>query len=399
MFYVYAYFEPGGKVPFYIGKGVRHRSRVHLSRSHNSAVARKIAALRGNGFEPEVRLLYFGTDEQCKLEEIRLIRLFGRRDLAAGPLLNCTDGGDGTTKRVRYKRELELLRAAARRQWNNESTRAKKIAGIIGSWRNPTTRENRLLGAIKGGATLRDRILANPAERRRLSEQMKRAWRRPAFRQRATAAAQTRFATAQARAEMSAKIRKKHELDAGYRQRISAGVKERLKEPAVRERLLEACRDPVRRAKISASRKGRNNMSEALLERVSRAKSKLAKDICMIRKLHFRGLSIQTLARPYGVSFSTMSRAIRGIRRAYKDGAPNFADVQEAISRNRERAARKRRRLKDGDVAELFRMRAAGVPLRRIAVKFQVTHHTVMNILSGQIYRGSGGFPPSGKSV
>src|SRR5947209_15074296 len=75
MFYVYAYFEPGGKVPFYIGKGVRHRSRVHLSRSHNSAVARKIAALRGNGFEPEVRLLYFGTDEQCKLEEIRLIRL------------------------------------------------------------------------------------------------------------------------------------------------------------------------------------------------------------------------------------------------------------------------------------------------------------------------------------
>src|SRR5206468_12277339 len=111
-------------------------------------------------------------------------------------------------------------------------------------------RENRLLGAIKGGATLRDRILANPAERRRLSEQMKRAWRRPAFRQRATAAAQTRFATAQARAEMSAKIRKKHELDAGYRQRISARVKERLKDPAVRERVLEACRDTVRWGKI-----------------------------------------------------------------------------------------------------------------------------------------------------
>jgi DNA invertase Pin-like site-specific DNA recombinase len=192
---------------------------------------------------------------------------------------------------------------------------------------------------------------------------------------------------------MSAKICKKHELDAGYRQRISAGTKERMKEPAVLERFLEACRDPVRRAKISASRKGRNNMSEALLERVSRAKSKLAKDICMIRKLHFQGLSIQILAREYGVSFSTMSRAIRGIRRAYKDGAPTLADVQEAIDCNRERGARKRRRLKDGDVAELFRMRAAGVPLRRIAVKFQVTHRTVMNILSGRIYRGSASVP------
>src|SRR5437773_10413309 len=127
MFYVYAYFEPGDKVPFYIGKGVRHRSRVHLSRSHNSAVARKIAALRCNGFEPEVRLLYFGTDEQCKSEEIRLIRLFGRRDVAGGPLLNCTDGGDGTTKRLCHDVELARLRAAARRQWNNKSARAKKI--------------------------------------------------------------------------------------------------------------------------------------------------------------------------------------------------------------------------------------------------------------------------------
>src|SRR5437660_8800065 len=144
---------------------------------------------------------------------------------------------------------------------------------------------------------------------------------------------------------------------------------------------------------------GRNNMSGALFERVSRAKSKLAKDICMIRKLHFQGLSIQTLAREYGVSFSTMSRAIRGIRRAYKDGAPNFADVQEAISRNRERGARKRRRLKDGDVAELFRMRAARVPLRRLKFKFQVSHRAGINTISGQIYRGSGGLPPSGKSV
>src|SRR5438067_8067714 len=143
-FYVYAYFEPGAQVPFYIGKGTRYRSRIHLSRSHNAAVTQAITDLRCNGFEPEVRLLHFGTDEECKSEEIRLIRLFGRRDSTGGPLLNCTDGGDGTTRRVRRTSELELLRAAASRQWNNASSRAKKIAGIVESWRNPTTRENRL---------------------------------------------------------------------------------------------------------------------------------------------------------------------------------------------------------------------------------------------------------------
>ncbi len=310
-FYVYAYFEPGAQVPFYIGKGTRDRSRIHLSRSHNAAVIQAITDLRCNGFEPEVRRLYFGTDEQCKSEEIRLIRLFGRRDVAGGPLLNCTDGGDGTTKRLRHDVELARLRAAARRQWNNKSARAKKIAGILASWPDATTRENRLLGAIKGGATLRTRVLANPAERQRLSDQMKRAWRSPGYRQRAIATAKARMSDAK-RAELSAIIRHKHASDPTYRQRISAGVKERLKDPAVRKRLLDASRDPVRRAKISASRKGRNNMSEALLERVSRAKRKLAKDIHIIRQLHLQGRSIQTLAREYGVSYSTISRAIRG---------------------------------------------------------------------------------------
>jgi hypothetical protein len=180
-FYVYAYFAPAAQMPFYVGKGARYRSRVHLSRSHNVAVAQAISDLRCNGLEPEVRLLFFGTHDECKCEEIRLIQLFGRRDLGRGPLLNLTDGGDGTLGRPRREAERELLRAAAKQQWNEESTRAKKIEGIRESWRNPIKRENRLLGAIKGGATLRARILANPAERRRLSEQIKRAWRRPGF--------------------------------------------------------------------------------------------------------------------------------------------------------------------------------------------------------------------------
>ena len=55
------------------------------------------------------------------------------------------------------------------------------------------------------------------------------------------------------KSRMSAKIRKKYESDAGYRQRISARAKERLKGPRRSRKILEACGVPVRRAKISAS--------------------------------------------------------------------------------------------------------------------------------------------------
>ena len=186
---------------------------------------------------------------------------------------------------------------------------------------------------------------------------------------------------------MSARQRNKYEQDPGLRKRISTAVKERLKDPAVRERFLASCRDPERRAKISASRKGRNNMSEALLETVSRAKSKLATNIATIRKLHSQGQSTAKLARLYGVSPATMYRAIAGKRRSYRAEASELVHVKEAMIRNRQQGARQRRLLSESDVTEVFRMRAASFTLRRIAAKFAVDRRTITNILSGQIYR------------
>src|SRR5205085_7772738 len=124
-----------------------------------------------------------------------------------------------------------------------------------------------------------------------------------------------------------------------------------------------------------------NNMSEALLERVSRAKSKLTSDIGTIRKLHFQGQSTMKLARLYGVSPATMYRAVVGCRRAYRASASELAQVKEAIIRNRGRGARQRRRLSAGDVAELHRMRAAGLTHKRIADAFGVSRRTIANIL------------------
>jgi DNA invertase Pin-like site-specific DNA recombinase len=386
-FYVYAYFKPGAATPFYVGKGIRYRSRIHLKQSHNPAVVQKIVELRVVGLEPEVKLLFFGSDDECKREEIRLIELFGRRDLGRGPLLNCTNGGDGLVGRLRAEAELETLRNAAKQQWASESGRRKKLEGINRSWREQSTRENRLLGAIKGGATLRAKFLADPQERRRLSDQMKHAWKKPDYRQRAVATAKARSSSPEKRTEMSARIRRKHEIDPDYRHRISAGVRERLKDRAVRERVLAAARDPVRRAKISAARKGMDNMSESTRNRVSRALAKLSpEDVSQLRTLYAQGRSLLTLARLYSVSDTTVYRAIHGLRRTYNDSSVEVERLKLFACQNRTAGARQRRRLREADVAGLFRMRASGFSQRDIAMAFGVSRRTIHNILAGHIY-------------
>ncbi len=386
VFCVYGYFRPDIGEPFYIGKGTTRRARVHLNRSHNSAVNRVIAKLRLNNLEPEVRVLFFGTDDECKREEIRLIRHFGRRDLKQGPLVNMTDGGDGFLGKVFSKAELETLRTAAKHQWMNELSRSKKIDGIRRSWRHPMTRENRLKGAAKGGATLRKRF-ADPEARQRLSQQIKQAWSNPKFRERISQAMKAKMSNPELRSRLRALTAKRFKEDPTYRERISSGVRRRLSEPEFRERLLQACRDPNRRAKISVAATGRQ-WPEYMKERFSLRKRSLSEeDLRCARASFLRGESIMALADSLGVSYTTMYRAVYGKRRAYRGDAPNAAALRNAVERNRKAAAHKRRRLSTIDVQSLRLLRSNGVAFAKIGRQFGVSKKTVMNIVAKKIYK------------
>ncbi len=386
MFCVYAYFRPDSGEPFYIGKGTTRRARVHLNRSHNSAVNRVIAKLRRSNLEPEVRVLFIGTDVECKCEEIRLIRHFGRRNLKQGPLLNMTDGGDGFLGKVFSRTELEALRTAAKRQWMDELSRSKKIEAIRRSWRHPTTRENRLKGAVKGGATLRRRFAAEPEARQRLSQQIKQAWTDPKFRERMSEATKTRMSNPETRLHLSAIIAQKFKEDPTYRERVSAGVRRRLSDPEFRERLLQACRDPSRRAKISAAATGRQ-WPEYMKERFSQQKRALSEeDVQCARASFLRGESIVALACTSGVSYTTMYRAVYGKRRAYRRDAPSASALRAGVERNRKTAAYKRRRLSTIDVQSLRLLRSNGVEFAKIGRQFGVSKKTVMNIVAKKIY-------------
>lgn len=92
--------------PFYVGKGSGRRDRMHLweamnwdgtaSPGKNAHKLNTILKILNQGKEPIITRVFESTDEELvKQEEIRLIKMFGRR-FEGGPLTNIRDGGDGS---------------------------------------------------------------------------------------------------------------------------------------------------------------------------------------------------------------------------------------------------------------------------------------------------------------
>ena len=107
MFYVYVYKDPrpsNNKRVVYVGKGTGDRAWQHWrKRVHNNkGFGNFLALLRRDGMEPIIDLVQENLAEaEAFVEEMRLIALYGRRDLRTGALFNLTDGGEGFSNIVR----------------------------------------------------------------------------------------------------------------------------------------------------------------------------------------------------------------------------------------------------------------------------------------------------------
>jgi hypothetical protein len=112
MFYIYIYLDPrkSGRYcyndicfllePIYIGKGINFRFKEHRW-NRNPFFKNKINKIKRLKLEPIVFKLYENLNEEKSFElETKLIKEIGRLDLGTGPLVNMTDGGEGSSGKI-----------------------------------------------------------------------------------------------------------------------------------------------------------------------------------------------------------------------------------------------------------------------------------------------------------
>ena len=122
IYYVYIYWNPITKEPFYIGYGHNNRRFDHLKAARKclnpvqgELKLNIIRQLLRQNLEPTISIVGSCLSKiEAAVMEIFLIEMIGRRDLHTGPLANLTDGGDGTrgwsaeAKDVCRKRNFDL---------------------------------------------------------------------------------------------------------------------------------------------------------------------------------------------------------------------------------------------------------------------------------------------------
>jgi hypothetical protein len=113
IYYVYVYTDPLTNEPIYVGKGKGHRAKWHASQraaySVKSHLINRIKKIRRLGAEPIISFLVQNVDEEfAHLLEQEAISKYGRRDLGFGPLLNGTDGGEGSSGISETNRAIKI---------------------------------------------------------------------------------------------------------------------------------------------------------------------------------------------------------------------------------------------------------------------------------------------------
>ena len=148
-YYIYEHTRLDTGEVFYVGKGTIKKTNSYgrsQERSRRSDLWKKVI----NKTEYRIDIVFEHESEKKVFEkECELIKLYGRKDLGLGPLVNFTDGGDGTSGAIRSDRFKEKVSKTHKNKVVSEKTKSlikeKRKTQII----TPKHRENISIG-LKG---------------------------------------------------------------------------------------------------------------------------------------------------------------------------------------------------------------------------------------------------------
>ena len=131
-FYVYIYYRLDGR-PAYVGKGCGDRWLRHSRKNTNPHLANLIKLAESSGaslYCEKVRENL--TNEEALCLEIELIATIGR-EIKGGPLVNLTDGGEGTAGYVVTEEFREKRRAYMNKFFEEEENRQAVSIRMLGN--------------------------------------------------------------------------------------------------------------------------------------------------------------------------------------------------------------------------------------------------------------------------
>lgn len=136
IYYVYVLFRPWDGSPFYVGKGKGRRWLDHDRESHrgrNKHLSNIFKKAQAQALEiPRIKIRENLTETEAFEIEIAFIRAIGRkRD--GGPLVNATNGGDGTSGHVVEPCIAKSSSERMKSQWANAEYRARQVARLTGN--------------------------------------------------------------------------------------------------------------------------------------------------------------------------------------------------------------------------------------------------------------------------
>jgi hypothetical protein len=137
--YVYLFSDPIRNEPIYVGKGTGVRWKKHLVRKDMHPFTHRLQLMKKCGVDPIVTFVCENVDSEfALLVEQEMIAKLGRKDLGLGPLLNLTDGGEGTNGNCLSDETRKKISTKARGRKLSDDHRAK-----ISAWASKQIGPNR----------------------------------------------------------------------------------------------------------------------------------------------------------------------------------------------------------------------------------------------------------------